>query len=247
MSEHPIIFSAPMVRAIFAATKTQTRRIVKPQPTRQTEAGGVAWDGPDNGLGGMYNRLVLDNSEGLGGVLERCPYGVPGDRLWVRETFTLENCQEVGWYEPPHTDGRPLRTHQHPDDGTWWEQPHYLATDPAPELVVDNDSGEPGCKWTPSIFMPRWASRLTLELTEVRVQRLQEISEEDARAEGMQFHDGLGIGHSGWRHDLNYGSVEGTAREAFAVAWDLINGKRAPWASNPWAWCLSFRRVEAGW
>jgi hypothetical protein len=101
--------------------------------------------------------------------------------------------------------------------------------------------------WKPSIFMFRKHSRITLEITNVRLQRLQEISEEDARAEGAEYHDGGEIGHSGWRHDRNHGFVYGNARTSFAKLWDSINGKRGfGWDTNPWLWALTFRRVKEG-
>jgi hypothetical protein len=101
--------------------------------------------------------------------------------------------------------------------------------------------------WKPSIFMFRKHSRITLEITNVRVQRLQEITEEDAQAEGALFHDGGGIGHSGWRHDINHGFVYANARTSFAKLWDSLNAKRGfGWNENPWLWALTLRRVKEG-
>lgn len=267
MTEHPIIFSGPMVRAILAGEKTQTRRLVTDQTSQgNLRASELLLDDPrtfvDGGpspagnpgpyLHAYVNASAIIKRRGWKSgdvdpsVIERLyPRLFPGDRLWVRESFTLENCREVGWYEPPFNDGRPINCQSTDDDGAWWEQPHYRATDPEPELAVPNRDGEPGCIWKPSIHMPRWASRLTLEVTEVRVQRLQEISEEDAKAEGMEFHNGLGSGCSGYRHSRDHGYVYETAARAFAVAWDSINGKRAPWASNPWVWAIRFGRAPA--
>jgi hypothetical protein len=209
MSEIGILFSGPMVRAILEDRKTQTRRVMKPQPPEST-----TWD-QESGL------FVIDGS--CLGIMRSCPYGAPGDTLWVRETFALESCCSVDWYEPPFKDGRPLKVTDDPDDGRFWEQPHYRATDPTPELAYEDDErGEPTCKWRPSIFMPRWASRITLTLTDVRVQRVQDISEADAIAEGMT------IGLAVWEyHEL----------------WDDLNAKRGySWDANPWVWALSFRR-----
>jgi hypothetical protein len=98
------------------------------------------------------------------------------------------------------------------------------------------------CQWRPSIFMPRWASRIALEIVQVRVERLQDISEQDAIAEGAMYHDGGGIGHSGWRHDFK--DVFSSAKASFCYLWDSINDKRFPWTSNPWVWVLAFRKVE---
>lgn len=97
----------------------------------------------------------------------------PGDVCRVRETFCIESCYEVGWYEPPHNDGRPLNVHD--EDGRWWEQAHYRATDPEPELVVDGVDG-PGCRWSSPAVMPRWASRLKATVTGVRCKRSESPS-----------------------------------------------------------------------
>jgi hypothetical protein len=194
--ERPVLFSAPMVRAILEGRKTQTRRLVNPQPAPNSPFdGGTTWMyRPDKGRHvpvGTVGHLTVAEKTGL-----RCPYGVPGDVLWVKETFKAFTQQRV-------------------------------------EYRADYPSLESTTGWTPSIFMPRWASRLTLEVTEVRVERLQEISEEDARAEGVTSERGA-VGQS----------VRPGPREAFAALWDSINGERCPWASNPWVWVVGFRRLE---
>jgi hypothetical protein len=96
-------------------------------------------------------------------------------------------------------------------------------------------------KWKPSIHMPRWASRITLRITDIRVERLQDISEDDARAEGAMWHDGGTYWHSGWRHD--YSDVHADAYSSFARLWNNINGPGA-WDANPWVWVVSFERVK---
>jgi hypothetical protein len=134
-----------------------------------------------------------------------CPHGAPGDRLWVRETWAP--------YPDPHAppNERPLVA--------------YRATQEAECQNV---------RWRPSIHMPRWASRITLELTSVRVERLKDIGEEDARAEGVEWMDPPGgLNVTGWRGH----------RFSFSYLWDSLNAKRAPWASNPWCWVLEFKRV----
>ena len=169
IKERPILFSAPMVRAILEGRKTVTRRAVKIQPRSKADIGSY-------GLGQPFIRnpdVTKPNPE--------CPYGRPGDRLWVRETFAIESNR---WaddpYSPPHKDGRP--TQRYEDDK--WDQPHYKATDAEPELWYD-DRDSPGCRWKPSIHMPRWASRILLEITDVRVERLQDITPEQVTAEGV--------------------------------------------------------------
>ena len=215
--ERPIIFSGPMVRAIRGGAKTQTRRLVRPQPRivpadldRGFTEGGV-YDA-DFGTGPMeFDALDLPK-------FRRSPYGERGDRLWVRETWRL----------PVEPDGTPLTGIE------------YRAT--APEAAQDF-----GINWRPSIFMPREASRVTLEVEAVRVERLQEISEADAIAEGLREWPIPDPHHARWSAGLDSGPFrdcwEYDPRRAFKIGWDAINGKRGPWASNPWVWCLTFRRL----
>lgn len=181
MKEIPIIFSAPMVRAILAGKKHQTRRLVKPD--------GVLVDG-----GGQPFTQRWDGSEQVNWRRDvRCPYGVAGDKLWVRETWRHQ--------ASPHTvSSCRYRVDETP------ENDHY--------------------QWRPSIFMPRWASRITLEVTSVRAERLQEISEADAAAEG--------IAHV---------PPDSRLVPLYAQLWDSLNAKRAPWASNPWVFVVSFQRL----
>ena len=201
MVERPILFSAPMVRAILGGRKTQTRRVVKPEPHA-----GVRWDAiVTAGYGGW--------TDGHGTPL-RCRYGSAGDHLWVRETWAniaLKGYPPVYFYR---ADGKDLP--------------------PRDDRAADS-------KWRPSIFMPRAASRITLFVTEVRIQRLHEITEADARAEGAMYHDGHGVGHSGWRHD--YKDVHADARSSFARLWSDINGANS-WAENPWVWAVSFETLS---
>ncbi len=227
MKERPILFSAAMVRAILEARKTQTRRVMKPQPQLATDTDGqrfwlVDFESADRGYGWkQYDAPFWTH----------CPYGAPRDRLWVRETFATE-CSVEGNL-PPWSDGRPV---QRFPDGDWW-QAHYRATDPTPDLDCCNkkhgDHGGPcPSPWRPSIFMPRWASRITLEITDIRVQRLQEITDDDAVAEGVTDAAGGAIG----RDEL--------PRLAFRHLWNSINEVRGfPWSANPWVWALTFRRV----
>jgi hypothetical protein len=229
MKERPILFSSPMVRAILDSRKTQTRRAVKPQPIVHTN-GSIEWHSPryDNGDGVNYFHTF--ELQGLmKDWVKTCPYGVPGDRLWVRETFYCDyvfagdhakSC--VGCVNCKHTDDDRIKQ--------WREELYYRADVPSGKFEDAGYWSEPGSYWKPSIFMPRWASRITLEITDVRVQRLQEISEEDAKAEGCF---GVSV------HE----SYPFTCREDYQQLWNEINGKKAPWASNPWVWAVSFRRL----
>ena len=215
MKERPILFSAPMVRAILAGTKTQTRRVVKP------ESGLLVYLQEDYGCrySASYTPGVAPVVNVTPGrphteiVLPHCPYGQPGDRLWVRESFS-----GVHDYDSGH-DGRPW-----PPSAWFQDDPIWYWADGNPE------HGD----WTrprPSIHMPRWASRILLDVTDVRVQRLQDISEGDARAEGVTPLAGPD-------------DLPGVWTGAFERLWDSINGAGA-WLSNPWVWAVSFRRVHA--
>jgi hypothetical protein len=202
MKERPILMSDTMVRAILDGRKTQTRRVVKPQPDRamvapHCENGWWMWRvwTPEHAKHGYPSTRYGD---------VRCPYGVPGDRLWVRETWA------------PHPSGE--RT------------AFYAAT--LGGLYVGGFPEWDG-PWKPSIHMPRWASRITLEVVNVRVERLQDISEADAQAEGC---DPAIAGH------CEDGPLR-TYRTGFVRLWDNINAERATWASNPWVWVVEFKRI----
>lgn len=208
MKEHPILFSAPMVRAILEGRKTQTRRVVRAGYRSIYDGKVTPADHDDDLFRDDLGRMCKWVSSNHDFEFIRCPYGQPGDRLWVRET----------WAVNPYTP-----------------EVRYRATD---ELFDTNEYGP--LTWRPSIHMPRALSRILLEVTAVRVERLNDISEADAKAEGAIYHDGRGTGHSGWRHD--YKDVHANARSSFARLWKEINGPGS-WAANPWVWVVSFRRV----
>ena len=200
MTERPILFSGPMVRAILDGRKTVTRRVVTVGDTIEERDDGTPWP---------YYTTWTHGEDGT--PWAPCPYGKPGDRLWVRETFCLR--------DPDH----------HPERGYW-----YAATDD-----VDNP------RWTPSIHMPRRASRLTLDVTEVRVERLNAINEGDAISEGIDARCDHGCSSlCGCAMCIEGGCP--TATSKFEELWDAINGKRAPWSSNPWVWVVEFTRVTEG-
>src|SRR4051812_10208675 len=182
--ERPILFSGPMVKALLAGTKTQTRRVMRPQPERDSHG---LWTGL--GMGGYFAEHVFGPCALKLGT--PCPHGVPGDHLWVRETW---QCYVVGKNDLLAPTPRPALC-----------SIGYAATEDT-RVGTASDFARYEGPWRPSIFMPRWASRLTLEITDVRVQRLQEITEEDARAEGMP-------GEPGDWH---------VAKAAFAEGWNSI-------------------------
>jgi len=216
VKERPILFSGPMVRAILGGRKTQTRRVVKPQPARLTSLdddteGRFFWEWDYLGSGGDYNDVRQGRKEFF------CPYGQPGDRLWVRETWRVRGGQE---YEYQRDRSQVMYRATHGEDGypLGWES----------------------YDWRPSIHMPRWASRITLEITGVRVERLNEVSEADAMSEGVTALDGQFSGCYAAGPALS-GT---TAKECFRRLWAPINGPDS-WEANPWVWVLEFRRIDA--
>lgn len=228
MKERPIIFSAPMVRALLAGTKAQTRRILKPQPWRDVVAvRDVAPAGDAMNSGSWCSWTAGGDISAHVKFWWRCPYGAPGDRLWVKETWAVETEHGVGdpyrWVHYRSTPHHGIRVWPSVADVT------YLHESATPERVAEHVAG---IHWKSSRFMPRWASRITLEITDVRVQRLQEISEEDARAEGVT---------DSWP-EIECNGARPYA-QGFAYLWDEINGKRAPWKSNQWVFALTFRKL----
>jgi hypothetical protein len=226
--ERPILFSGPMVRAILEGTKTQTRRIVKPQPPAWIDEFGYTAFTPKGHISGRGYWRGVPGDEGPGEKFFRSQYGIPGDRLWVRETHAIVPATA---YSLSRDNGEQL-AHRTSPDGDEWAVYHE-----------GWDRCRPG-RWRPSIHMHRWASRITLQVTGVRVERLQEITEDDAAAEGAPSMAAV------TRVDPVFGTStsakvrdEGTHRYGFHVLWDRINGKRATWDSNPWAWVIEFRRV----
>jgi len=200
MKEHPILFSGTMVKAILEGRKTQTRRVIK---------GYDKWDNC--------------HPESLAAV-SYCPYGAPGDQLWVRETWL----EFAGKYCPCKYYG-----HKCTCEKVWYK------ADPESEMANDLEPEEDRMLWRPSIHMPRWASRITLDITGVRVQRLQDISEEDACNEGM-FNNYI-IKHFPPCECFR----KPTAKEAFKVLWDSINADRGfSWDSNPLVWAISFKNLQ---
>lgn len=231
VKERPILFSAPMVRALLDGSKTQTRRIFKPERIRITEVAG--WF--------RYSTHKRDGSMTGGGQfipdgwLHYCPYGQPDDRLWVRETFQGPLFDDMDAYRAEPDDFKKPEFCEYAADGGG-----------APEFMTMDD--ELVCRWRPSIHMPRWASRILLEIVSVRVERLNDISKADAIAEGL-----ICYPHE-WRDceyplpDVAYEPFAGSPTrysdpvQAYKALWESINGAGA-WGTNPWCWALEFRRV----
>lgn len=205
--DRPILFKGEMVRAIIDGRKTQTRRLVTLPKRRSLKGEGMEWvksihqDGGGNWIAwstdapdiAEFTKKAYPNGEGF-----PCPYGIPGDRLWVREKWLqTESGDIVFWADCK-------------DDDNF--------------LIGDGENHN----WKPSIFMRRAISRLTLEITDVRVERLQDITDDDCFAEGI----------------AAAGDALGNPRAPYRDLWDAINGKRAPWISNPFVWVISFTRLD---
>ena len=206
--------SGPMVRAILEGRKTQTRRVCKrAYNSVSKEAPFAICPARKSGWIAWYGEQRLDIAEFTLSSYEHgfpYPYGQSGDRLWVREPWRAHLCA-----------GRE-------------EEIHYRAD--GESCPVDGKIIKP---WRPSIFMPRCASRITLEITNVRIERVQEISEEDSIAEGIH----VSPGHL-WRPLGSKDTMKPyTHWQAFAAIWDSINVKKMPWSDNPWVWVITFQRV----
>nr|EKU0014547.1 hypothetical protein [Escherichia coli] len=187
MKERGMIFNDEMVRAILGGNKTQTRRIVEEK---------------------FYGRAVAAEL-----LAKHCPYGQPGDRIWVRETYRVHG---------KATDVATL-VYRASVRNSWTEQTHRVPVDVCNKPVSE--------KWTPSIHMPRWASRILLEITDVRVERLHDMSEADAKAEGAT------------PATYKITPPEAVYRVGFGDIWRSIYGQDN-WLSNPWVWVIEFKRIQ---
>lgn len=243
MKEHPILFSAPMVRADLEDRKTMTRRGVKPQPELVEVSNDVPFGkaGHHSSTGWVWRGEQLTEL-GEQGFLARCPYGQAGDRLWVKETFFAWGRWETRY------SAKKGRDEWHFIDITL-ESGHsycYAADGGQPTLLGGRRSAGITPTWwkRPAIFMPRAASRITLDVTGVRVERLQAISEADAIAEGIErdeTHPEL------WKRGPLRGDIRptpwtGFPKLAFQALWEGINGTDS-WDANPWVWVVQFKRV----
>lgn len=215
MKERPILFTPENAQKVHFGTKTQTRLIVRwPLWVTHDDKLKLSLQSPATGLAYYIDGQPVKRFT--------CPYGQPGDRLWVRETFCAG--------DPAHPPGIGIipRTQIKPGMKVVYRATAEFGDEPPP--------------WRPSIYMPRWACRTALKLTAVHVEQLDKISAEDAIAEGIEYHNGHGVGHSGYRHESKHGFVYPTAKEAYRVLWESINGPEL-WALNPWVWVLEFTRV----
>lgn len=230
VKERPILFSGPMVKAILEGRKTQTRRVIKglnvtgPNPPNNffDFHKGKKWVGA---VGAQYPGAPVTHSL-------KSPYGVPGDRLWVRETFMPD----------PPINGWPGDIEWNGCDRPISGVPEQYRT-PFDVIFKETWTGD-DLKWKPAIHMPRWASRIKLEIVKVRVERLQDITREDVRAEGIP--ETWGNGAIGLRFPGLQPHEWDNMRwdEQWKKCWDSINAERGfDWAQNPWVWVLDFKRV----
>ncbi len=207
MNEKPIVFSGPMVKAILEGRKTQTRRVVNGSINAIHDAGNpkkLYADWPLSRLHSLADGVakfnVQNDVDAYTTESIKCPYGKPGDRLWVRESMYMDK------------------------DGVWLysADDDFVGCDRADESAMISWAHHKETEHCPSIHMPRWASRITLEIAGVRVERLQDITDDDAKAEGVG-----GVG-------------------TFGVLWNEINAKRGyGWDINPWVWVIEFEKVSA--
>lgn len=236
MKERPILFSGEMIRAILEGRKIQTRRVIKPQPpsielVRDKTGAGYSINPP-----GIYSKVGWWIAGAVGVVCDligvkndykwKCPYGKVGDRLWVRETWALYVPKTSIWEEGTHK---------------LYNRKFNMKIKPKFEHIINYradsaDTDNVYSLWKPSIFLPRWASRINLEVTGIRVERVQDISEADALFEGVEpkYHSDLEM------------LTESPYRSNFKHLWDSINSKRGyGWTENPWVWVVEFRKVTS--
>jgi hypothetical protein len=239
VKSRPILFSGPMIRALLAGTKTQTRRVVKPL-TKRHPVVNLAEHGTCAHVRKYSGRFNDPDSWGFAGAEdgadmaladwpELCPYGKPGDLLWVRETWQ-------------HSRQRLCRCPQGSEPSPCDDWSNGTGCASVRGDVIYRADGESLVPWRPAIHMPRWASRLTLRITNVRVQRLQEISAEDVDAEGL----GGDFPHKVWPHLFPDAEAAGalTIPQCYGRLWESINGPGS-WGANPWAWALTFDVIKA--
>lgn len=233
MCERGIIFNAEMVRAVLEGRKTQTRRAIKHQPFIDGDFWKMDHAGWGRGL-----QLAPHGAKAELYLANHCPFGAIGDRLWVRETWMPDAPRDGTWGDVEFYGCKGLPLSMIPKRFRKPEHCIHRATWDGSEMVG----------WTSSIHMPRWASRITLEITGVRVERLQDISESDAVAEGIEplplepdmpqfYHEYFPIGiKNGLRCNMS-------AASSFSGLWEAIYGKES-WQANPWVWVIEFKRVE---
>lgn len=229
MKERPILFSGPMVRAILQNKKTQARRIVKPKPPDEAHPFSIICSSDEKDQGKWKFTKNKDHLSGtvLGPIA--CPYGKPGDRLWVKESFAIVPRAVLCWSTGVH---------------------HSLHPDNNRDAAIYREGWERSASdfgWRSSTHMPRWASRITLEITRIRVEKLQAINKADAIAEGIERVGGESSCHP-WRNYLLKHHAHPTGHcssplQSYMTLWEKINGVGS-WDANPWVWVVEFQRIK---
>lgn len=256
MKPRPIIFSTPMVPLILADQKTQTRRIFKMPKGLQwytkSMSGNDRFDGEHTG-----DVCDIDGSGWWSLDELACPYGQVGDQLWGRESWRIAAWTENGELMVEYRDGTFSKWLKDPTDvdGEKFNNIIMQCSDELDRKGIDTDKDGnysrealQSLRWRSAMFMPRWASRILIEITDVRIERVQNISEEDAIAEGSY----LVRCQCPQMQSKPRSIIEATFRQTYchihgneySHLWNLINGKKHPWESNPWVWVLQFKRVE---
>jgi hypothetical protein len=231
MKEHPILFSAPMILALLAGTKTQTRRIINPQPKYPKYTGRVV-----GGSDGNWGKHLFSSSNGQQWEALKSPFGQDGDCLWVRETCRAEEL-------PDGTNGVRYLADNH-------FQPISNTPEAAEQWVKLYHYGKRHGATVPPIHTPRWTSRLLLEKVAGRVEQLQSISEADAQAEGVEV---VLVPTSGTVPAKKYRNYQGRAygdganlnyaAESYRTLWESLHGPGS-WEANPWLWVEEFKRIQ---
>ena len=223
MNEKPILFSTEMIKAILDGHKTQTRRVIKPQPKEHKFSAMI--------MDRLFARFFTSYGDNKPSVEDiKNPYGKPGDLLWVRETWAT-----VSFFDNLKPSAIPKGKYR-------WPVVWYDSHPKSPSSITKCDHQYIG-KRRPSIFMPRWASRITLRVQDVRVERVQDITIDDAGEEGCS-----NVISGGYDFDI-FGENGDYARHPYIMnfhrLWDSINAKRGySWDSNPWVWVIDFEEVE---
>lgn len=252
MKERPILFNADMVRAVLDGRKTQTRRIMREQPEvipKEDEFGKPGFWIPFNA-----GKTMVRNED----MYIACPFGLKSDRLWVRETWSVvSHAFDDHGLMIDYVPNRPAKAvHEKPFGRGYYSGHAIYAADGGFTWGDDDGCADGRSCWKPSIHMPRWASRITLEITGVRIERLNSISEADAKAEGLAeiskdgslFKFGIpdrdgypGTDDKGWP----WTEWERNPVNAYCKLWQSIYGADS-WQTNPWVWVVEFKRVEGG-
>ncbi|UOO89148.1 hypothetical protein LVJ82_17155 [Vitreoscilla massiliensis] len=231
MTERPILFSEEMVQALLSSNKSQTRRIIKIPKDYEIHKTDICRVVSPKGIKGRWGVLANNAKRDLHSPEVKhipCPYGGVGDFLWVRETFLPNpSSDDLAW------DNHHLSYYE-------WDGCGSRLADVPPVLqkpehcIYRASSTIQDLKWRPSLFMPRWASRILLEITNVRIERLTEISEGDAKSEGCDHSESIAAIEIGWYFK---------PLSAFRRLWEQINGAKS-WEMNPWVWVIEFKVIQ---